>query len=221
MQWLVMKRKRRKNEAPEPLPQLPASGAIIGYARVSTDEQNLDLQLRALEKAGCERIYSETCSAVAPKRPELAKAMELLRDGDMLVVWKLDRLARSMVDLLDKAKYISGCGAKLKSLTEQLDTSTPIGTPMFHLLGALAEFERSLTLARIHEGMKAARARGQKLGANPKFDKVAPEMQAMRNAGSQMREIAAKFKCSVGSVRNWTRHPDDIAAAKRLTKSKR
>lgn len=201
-----MKRRKKRERLPEPLPQLSAEGDVIGYARVSTTDQNLDMQLAALQKAGCTRIFRETLSAVAEKRPELEHALRMLRPGDTFVVWKLDRLARSMQDLLTRWDYINSCGARLRSLTEQIDTSTAIGTLMFHILGALARFERGLIQERIAEGMRAARARGVRLGALPMFgDNIRKAMRADRAAGMGAGAIAIKYGCSRSTAANYTR----------------
>ena len=140
---------------------------LIGYARVSTFDQNPDLQKDALEKAGCEKIFVDTVSGTVPQRPGLTKAKELLRKGDTLVVWRLDRLGRSLRDLIDWITYLDTEGVALKSLQESIDTSTSTGKLIFHIFGALAEFERHLIVERTQAGLSAARARGR-LGGRPK-----------------------------------------------------
>ena len=140
---------------------------LIGYARVSTFDQNPDLQKDALEKAGCEKIFTDTVSGTVPQRPALTKAKEILRKGDTLVVWRLDRLGRSLKDLIDWLNYLDTEGVALKSLQESIDTSTPTGKLVFHIFGALAEFERQLIVERTQAGLSAARARGR-LGGRPK-----------------------------------------------------
>ena len=212
-----MKRSKKPIDVPEPLPQLPVSGAVVGYARVSTEDQNLDMQLQALSrvqtlmangqfKVGCDRIHKEKVSAVAVNRPELEKALLLLREGDTFVVWKLDRLARSMSELLHRWDYITSCGASLRSLTEQIDTTSAVGRFMFHILGALAEFERGLIQERIASGMQAAKDRGVRLGAEPMFDKATAKLIcADRRGGMSYAEIAIKYDCSKGTARNYTR----------------
>lgn len=201
-----MKRRRSREQPPKPLPQLPVSGAVIGYARVSTTDQNLAMQLADLRAYPCDRIFSETVSAVAKKRPELDEAIRTLRPGDVLVVWKLDRFARSMADLLDRWRQIEKIGAKLVSIKDRIDTTSAIGTLMFHMLGALAEFERSLIQERIAAGMKAARERGVQLGALPMFDSATRKaMRADRAAGLSVHKIAAKYGCSPSTAANYTR----------------
>ncbi len=140
---------------------------IIGYARVSTLEQNLDLQQDALKQAGCERLYLDKLSGALSQRPGLEQAKEVLREGDTLVVWRLDRLGRSLKDLVGWVSYLEERKVGLKSLHEAIDTTIPSGTPVFHLFAALAEFERNLTRERTRAGLAAARARG-KQGGRPK-----------------------------------------------------
>lgn len=139
----------------------------IGYARVSTLDQNPDLQHDALLKAGCEKILVDQVSGAAAVRPGLEKAKELLRAGDTLVVWRLDRLGRSLQDLIAWAAWLAENGVALQSLQEVIDTATPTGRLTFHLFGALAEFERNLIRERTQAGLAAARARGR-LGGRPK-----------------------------------------------------
>lgn len=140
---------------------------LIGYARVSTLDQNLDLQKDALEKAGCERIYIDKVSGALTERPGLKQLKEVLRKGDTLVVWRLDRLGRSLKNLIEWAIYLEGEGIGLKSLQEAIDTTTSTGKLVFHVFGALAEFERNLIRERTQAGLAAARARGR-LGGRPK-----------------------------------------------------
>jgi DNA invertase Pin-like site-specific DNA recombinase len=139
----------------------------IGYARVSTLDQNPDLQRDALKKAGCEKVFVDQVSGTVVARPGLEKIKELLRSGDTLVVWRLDRLGRSLPDLIGWVTYLETQGVALQSLHETIDTSTPTGKLTFHLFGALAEFERNLIRERTQAGLAAARARGR-LGGRPK-----------------------------------------------------
>jgi DNA invertase Pin-like site-specific DNA recombinase len=139
----------------------------IGYARVSTGEQTLDLQLDALTTAGCGKIYRETASGAKADRPVLDEVLSYLRRGDTLVVWRLDRLGRSLKHLIEVVAALAERGIGFKSLTEQIDTTTPGGKLIFHVFGALAEFERDLIRERTHAGLAAARARGR-LGGRPK-----------------------------------------------------
>ena len=140
---------------------------LIGYARVSTDEQNLDLQLSALKQAGCERIYPDKVSGTKATRPGLTEALSHLRKGDTLVVWRLDRLGRSLRHLLDTVNDLQDKGIEFKSITESIDTTTSGGKLVFHIFGALAEFEREIIRERTQAGLSAARARGR-LGGRPK-----------------------------------------------------
>lgn len=140
---------------------------LIGYARVSTDDQNLNLQKDALKQAGCSRIYEDRLSGAGVARPGLTKALEAARAGDILVVWRLDRLGRSLKDLIQMVETLSERGIELHSLTEALATTSTSGKLIFHLFGALAEFERNLIRERTQAGLTAARARGRK-GGRPK-----------------------------------------------------
>lgn len=134
---------------------------LIGYARVSTDDQNTKLQIDALKRAGCKRIFEENASGVRNDRPELARAMAIARDGDVLVVWKLDRLGRSLSHLIATVRSLADSGVGFRSLTENLDTVSSGGKLVFHIFGALAEFERDLIRERTNAGLAAARAEGR------------------------------------------------------------
>lgn len=139
----------------------------IGYARVSTKEQNLSLQMDALEKEGCKTIYQEKISGAKADRPQLRKMIDQLREGDIIVTWKLDRMGRSLRDLVNLINEIQDKGAGLKSLNDAIDTTTPHGKLTFHLFASLAEFERDIIRERTKAGLEAARARGRK-GGRPK-----------------------------------------------------
>ncbi len=141
--------------------------ALIGYARVSTQDQNLHLQKDALTKAGCEKIYTDTISGSTQERKGLDEALNFLRSGDTLVVWKLDRLGRTMKHLIDTLTRLKDKGIGFKSLTENIDTTTPGGKLIFHVFGSLAEFERDLIRERTQAGLLAARERGRQ-GGRPK-----------------------------------------------------
>lgn len=134
---------------------------LVGYARVSTPEQSLDLQLDALRSAGCKRIFSDIASGAKSDRPGLTEALSYLRKGDTLVVWKLDRLGRSLQHLIEVIKNLGEIGIEFKSLQEALDTSTAGGKLAFHIFGAMTEFERELIRERTLAGLTAARARGR------------------------------------------------------------
>lgn len=158
----------------------------IGYARVSTDDQNLDLQRDALQKAGCERIYEEKESGGKAERPELLKTLENLRPGDTLVVWRLDRLGRSLKHLIQTVEELEGRGVGFQSLTETIDTTTSGGKLIFHIFAALAEFERNLIRERTRAGIVAARARGRQGGRPATMDEQKKrQAQILRNDPTQ------------------------------------
>jgi DNA invertase Pin-like site-specific DNA recombinase len=139
----------------------------IGYARVSTDDQNLFPQVDALEQAGCEKIYRDQLSGAKTERPGLQEVLSYLRPGDTLVVWRLDRLGRSLKHLIEIVTNLEEKGIGFQSLQESIDTTTSGGRLVFHIFGALAEFERNLIRERTQAGLQAARARGRK-GGRPK-----------------------------------------------------
>src|SRR3954464_9310434 len=164
---------------------------LIGYARVSTDEQNLDLQRDALTKAGCEQIYTDRVSGTKASRPGLTQALSHLRSGDTLVVWRLDRLGRSLRHLIDTVTGLQERGIGFKSLQESIDTTTSGGKLVFHIFGALAEFEREIIRERTQAGLTAARARGRN-GGRP---------QKLTNKQIQMlQHLAADKKHSVKEI---------------------
>ena len=138
-----------------------------GYARVSTDDQKADLQINALKKAKCDYIFTDAASGAVKKRPELTRCLESLRAGDTLVVWKLDRLGRSLSHLVAVLSDLQGKGVAFLSLTEAIDTESAAGRLLGHMLAALAEFERTLIVERTQAGLKAAKKRGIKLGRRP------------------------------------------------------
>ena len=140
---------------------------LIGYARVSTQDQKPALQLDALKAGGCGKIFREKASGAQRDRPQLAAAIDYMRDGDTLVVWKLDRLARSMKQLIETVEGLEARGIGFRSLTEAIDTTTSGGKLVFHIFGALAEFERSIIRERTRAGLDAAKARGR-TGGRPK-----------------------------------------------------
>jgi DNA invertase Pin-like site-specific DNA recombinase len=139
----------------------------IGYARVSTLDQNLDLQIDALNQAGCKKIFQEKITGTKLKREQLQNAIDYLRAGDVLVIWKLDRLGRSLKDLLLIVNELNQKEIGLKSLHENIDTTTPTGKLIFHIFASLAEFEKDVIKERTNAGLKAARARGR-VGGRPK-----------------------------------------------------
>jgi DNA invertase Pin-like site-specific DNA recombinase len=143
----------------------------VGYARVSTHEQNLDLQEDALKQAGCGRICSDQVSGAASERPGLQDALDYVREGDTLVVWRLDRLGRSLKHLIETVTALEERGISFQSVQESIDTTTSGGRLVFHIFGALAEFERNLIQERTRAGLAAARARGRKGGRPKALDK--------------------------------------------------
>ena len=183
---------------------------VIGYARVSTVEQSLSMQIAALKRAGVTDagLYVEKVSAVSTRRPKLAEALDALRPGDTFAVWKMDRLARSLSDLLAKMDLITAKGAVFKSLTENIDLSTAGGKLMMQMLGVIAEFERNLTIERTTAGMARAREEGKQVGQPPALTpKQVEQAQKMRDKRKSVREIAAHFDVSHGTIYNWTDGP--------------
>jgi DNA invertase Pin-like site-specific DNA recombinase len=148
---------------------------LIGYARVSTEDQNLDLQRDVLTGAGCERMFEDRRSGAKADRPGLTGALDYARSGDSVVVWRLDRLGRSLSDLIALVRRMEEAGVQLRSLTEGIDTSTTSGKLTFHLFAALAEFERALVRERTRAGLQAARARGRMGGRK---HRLSPERRA-------------------------------------------
>ena len=180
---------------------------LIGYARVSTNEQNLDLQRDALGKAGCERIYVEQASGSKSSRPELGKIIEMLREGDTLVVWRLDRLGRSLKHLIELVTELEESGIGFRSLTESMDTTTNNGKLIFHIFGALAEFERNLIRERTQAGLAAARARGRKGGRPPALDGKKREMavKLYNSKEHSVREICQTMGISRPTLYSYVR----------------
>jgi len=170
----------------------------IGYARVSTRDQEAHLQTDAMTEAGCERIFEEKASGAQRDRPELHRAIEYLRPGDVLIVWKLDRLARSLRQLIETVEDLQERGIGFISLTEGIDTTSPGGKLVFHIFGALAEFEREMIRERTKAGLKAAKGRGRKLGRPAVLSDAQIEMaRAMRATGKHsMPEIAKQLGVS-------------------------
>lgn len=170
--------------------------ALIGYGRVSTDEQTTALQEDALRAAGCERVFLEKASGtITPKdRPELARALDFLRPGDVLVVWRLDRLARSMKDLIETVTEIERRGVGFRSLTEAIDTSSAAGRLTFHLFSALSEFERQLLVERTRAGLRAAAARGRMGGRRPTLTKAhLADAEALLHLGRDPAVVAERL----------------------------
>lgn len=169
----------------------------IGYARVSTQEQNLNLQQDALQQAGCEKIIVDTASGKNSQREGLAQLKLLLRAGDVLVVWRLDRLGRSLKDLIEWMNYLEQEQVGFESLQEAMSTTTPTGKLIFHIFGALAEFERNLILERTKAGLAAARARGR-LGGRKKA--LSPEKRRMVYELYQSKQHPIKDICDMFGI---------------------
>lgn len=165
---------------------------LIGYARISTGSQDVALQRDALRAAGCERIFSDTASGSLRDRPKLTRTLEELRDGDTLVVWRLDRLGRSLRHLIDTIAELEARGVGFRSLTEGIDTTTTGGRLVFHIFAALAEFEKELIRERTRAGLAAARARGR-LGGRPPVmteQKLAVAREMLESGDHTMATIA-------------------------------
>jgi DNA invertase Pin-like site-specific DNA recombinase len=181
---------------------------LIGYARVSTDEQNLDLQRDALLKAGVavKDIYTDKVTGVKAERPGLQAALSHLRQGDTLVVWRLDRLGRSLKHLIETVTRLKEQGIAFKSLTENIDTSTATGNLVFQIFGALAEFERNLIKERTIAGLDAARARGRTGGRprrNPQSGRVALAKRLYRDPTMSVPEILKTLNISKATLYRW------------------
>ena len=171
---------------------------IIGYARVSTTEQDTALQLDNLRQAGCEKIYQESISGISRIRPELDKCLDTLRAGDTLVVWRLDRLGRSLKDLVSIITDLELRNVGFRSVTEAIDTTTPGGKLVFHIFAALAEFERTLIQDRTKAGLAAARARGRKGGRPSKLtqNQIKKAKAMLLDPQMTKAEVARHFEVS-------------------------
>lgn len=176
---------------------------IIGYARVSIDDQKLDAQLDALEGAGAERIYADKITGSVRTRPQLDLMIDQLRKGDVVIVTKYDRLARSLRDLLDIVEALGQSGAGFRSLAEDIDTTTPAGRLTFHVFASIAQFERERISERTKEGLQAARKRGRIGGRPPALSPAQrDEVRRMRDVEQRpLAEIARLFKVSTKTVR--------------------
>lgn len=173
---------------------------LIGYARCSTDEQKLDLQTDALSNAGCERVFTDVASGAKTDRIGLAEALNFARQGDTLVVWKLDRLGRSLPHLIATVNDLHSKGIGFRSLQESIDTTTPAGKLFFHMMGALAEFERDLIRERTQAGLQSARERG-KLGGRPPVDAKKVELaRSLYAAKSSVKDICATLGISKATL---------------------
>ena len=183
---------------------------LIGYARVSTTEQNLDLQTDALNRAGCEKLFTDKAGGSRAERPGLDQALAHLRRGDTLVVWKLDRLGRSLPHLIETIRQLQERGIGFKSLTEQIDTTTSGGKLIFHVFGALAEFERDLIRERTQAGLSAARARGRKGGRpmtlSPKQQELLRQLHADKT--NSIADITQTLRVSKATLYRYLKAKD-------------
>jgi len=174
---------------------------LIGYARVSTTDQNLDLQTDALTRAGCEKLFTDTASGAKSDRIGLTEAINYARSGDTLVVWKLDRMGRSLQHLIETTKALHAKGIGFRSVQEAIDTTTPAGKLFFHMIGALAEFERDLIRERTQAGLASARARGRLGGRPKKLDARKKEMaRSLYAAKSSVKDICGTLGISKATL---------------------
>jgi len=177
---------------------------LIGYARVSTQDQNLDLQRDALTKAGCQKVFEDKVSGTRADRPGLGKAQEMLREGDTLVVWKLDRLGRSVKQLVDLVGDLHKQGVQFKSLTDAIDTGTASGRFFFHVMASLAEMERELIVERTRAGLEVARKLGRTGGRKRKMtDSKIESARKLLATGVPPRDVADNLGISVPTLYRW------------------
>jgi len=177
---------------------------LIGYARVSTQDQNLDLQIDALTQAGCKRVFEDKISGTRAERPGLAKALDMLREGDTLIVWKLDRLGRSVKHLVDLVGALHQRDVQFKSLTDAIDTATPSGRFFFHVMASLAEMERELTVERTRAGLQVARQLGRTGGRKRQMtDSKIASARKLLASGVPPRDVAQNLGVSVPTLYRW------------------
>jgi len=177
---------------------------LIGYARVSTKDQNIDLQIEALAKAGCKKIFDDKISGSRAERPGLANMLQMLREDDTVVVWKLDRLGRSVKNLVDLVGELHKRGVQFKSLTDAIDTATPSGRFFFHVMASLAEMERELTVERTRAGLEVARQLGRIGGRKRQMtdSKIESAKKLLAN-GVPPRDVAKNLGVSVPTLYRW------------------
>ena len=177
---------------------------LIGYARVSTPDQNLDLQIDALNKAGCQKIFDDKISGSRADRPGLTKTLEMLREGDTLVVWKLDRLGRSVKHLVDLVALLHQQGVQFKSLSDAIDTGTPAGRFFFHMMASLAQMERELSVERTRAGLEIARQLGRKGGRKRQMtDSKIESAKKLLVSGVPPKDVAQNLGVSVPTLYRW------------------
>jgi DNA invertase Pin-like site-specific DNA recombinase len=177
---------------------------LIGYARISTQDQNLELQREALIHAGCKKVFEDKISGTRSERPGLTKTLEMLREGDTLVVWKLDRLGRSVKQLVDLVTELNQQGIQFKSLTDSIDTGTPSGRFFFHIMTSLAEMERELIVERTRAGLEVAKQLGRTGGRKPKMTSSKIESaKKLLGSGIPPRDVAKNLGVSVPTLYRW------------------
>lgn len=195
----------KPTETPVSAVATPTASALkIGYARVSTRDQNLDLQIAALNAVGCQRIFDDTMSGTKRERPGLERALDSLRAGDTFVLWKLDRLGRRLKDLVELVGELEKRGVHFQSTTESIDTSTPMGRFFFHIMASLAEMERDLLVERTQAGLKAARAQ-DRLGGRKRAmtDSKLDSARKLLASGLSPRDVAANLGVSLPTLYRW------------------
>ena len=201
---------KTSSEKKPPAKKLPTKagpkdkGLLIGYARVSTQDQNLELQTEALQNAGCKKIFEDRASGSRVERVGLAQARENLRAGDTLVVWKLDRLGRSVKQLVDLVGELQKEGVQFKSLTDSIDTGTPSGRFFFHVMASLAEMERELIVERTRAGLEVARQLGRTGGRKRQMtDSKIKSAKKLLASGVPARDVAGNLGVSVPTLYRW------------------
>lgn len=204
----------------------PVTGILLGYARVSTDDQRLDLQIAALTEHGVDRgrIYEEHVSGAKTRRPELDACLKALRPGDVLVVWRIDRLGRSLRELTAITEDLERRGIEFRSLHDRFDTTTAVGRLIFHMMAAFAEFERNLISERTRAGLKAARARGRRGGRKRKLtDRQVAMAKTLLAEHQELThdQVAAQFRVSRATIYRELKRADELAQAKADAKAAR
>jgi DNA invertase Pin-like site-specific DNA recombinase len=182
---------------------------LVGYARISSTDQKFELQNDALKAAGCARIFHDTASGALRDRPMLTAALDFMREGDTLVVWKLDRLARSVKQLIETIEDLHKKGVGFRSLTESIDTTTPGGRLIFHVFGALAEFERGIIRERTLAGLESARARGRTGGRPRSLNEqgISAAKALLRDGSLTVREVANQLNVSEATLYKYIPSP--------------
>ena len=184
--------------------QVMGENMLVGYARVSTQDQNLDLQLSALKKIGCKKFYTDKMSGTRANRPGLQLTLEVMRKGDTLVVWKLDRLGRTVKGLVDLVNKLHQTGVHFKSITDNVDTSTPSGRFFFHIMASLAQMERELVAERTKAGLAAAKVQGRIGGRKRKMTKIKiKSAKKLLASGILPKDVAQDLGVSIPTLYRW------------------